>query len=112
MQMKTANNGKHEYLLMSHYTPGIGAEHLTGFICPINPEAVGGGQPRGGCAVGRVSLARSGDMGSSLPASAGRSPNRCGLSAPSPAGPLPSLPVPVPLPAHHLLGPGASRQWR
>lgn len=38
--MKTANNGPHEYLLTSHYALGIGAEQITGFICPINSEAV------------------------------------------------------------------------
>lgn len=40
MQMKTANNGTHEYLLTSHYALGIRAEQITGFICPINSEAV------------------------------------------------------------------------
>lgn len=77
MQMKTANNGKHEYLLTSHYALGIGAEQITGFICPINSEAVGRGRSRGGCSMGRVSLAHSRAVGSSLPASADRTAAGC-----------------------------------
>ena len=92
--MKTANNGTHEYLLTSHYALGIGAEQITGFICPINSEAVRWGKAapswgRRGGAVGRVSRVRSGNLGSSLPASARCSPIRCGLSAHSCARPCP-----------------------
>lgn len=44
MQMKTASNGKHEYLLMSHHVLGIAAKQTTGFLGRINSAAGGSGE--------------------------------------------------------------------
>ena len=113
MQMKTANNGTHEYLLTSHYALGIGAEQITGFICPINSEAVRWGKAApswGRRGEGLPSAQRERGLLTSGFCTLQPYPLRSVRTQLCPA--LPSLRVPVSLPAHHPLVPGASRRQR